>query len=105
LLGCATTNQIPHVTVAVSPSGKAVDSNFITEWKPVAVPFELTGVLEHYSKLKLGDGGGRGGNRGGRGGRGGKHVGGHSEKKIALAPIITKYHPQIKGKAIGDAGT
>lgn len=40
-----TKNSIPHVTVAVSPIGKPVDSNYITDWKPLASPIQMTGTL------------------------------------------------------------
>ena len=41
-----TPKKIPHVTVAVSPIGKPVDSNFITEWKPLDQEIELTGTVK-----------------------------------------------------------
>jgi hypothetical protein len=41
-----TDNEIPHVTVAVSPMGKPVDSNFITDWKKLDQPIQLSGKVE-----------------------------------------------------------
>lgn len=38
------TKRIKHVTVATSPIGKPVDSNFIEDWHDLD-PFELTGVI------------------------------------------------------------
>ena len=42
--GVETANKIAHITLAVSPEGKPVDSNKITEWTPVN-PIEISGVL------------------------------------------------------------
>ena len=42
--GVETANKIAHITLAVSPEGKPVDSNKITEWTPVN-PIEINGVL------------------------------------------------------------
>ena len=42
--GVETANKIAHITLAVSPEGKPVDSNKITEWTPVN-PVEISGVL------------------------------------------------------------
>lgn len=42
--GIETANKIAHITLAVSPEGKPVDSNKITEWNPVG-PIEINGAL------------------------------------------------------------
>jgi hypothetical protein len=39
-------NEISHVTIAVSPMGKPVDSNFITDWKKLDQPIQLSGKVE-----------------------------------------------------------
>ena len=39
-------NNIPHITLAVSPTGKPKDSNRITNWKPVARPLVLQGKAQ-----------------------------------------------------------
>lgn len=41
-----TPKKIPHVTVAVSPNGKPVDSNFITEWEPLEHKIQLIGTVK-----------------------------------------------------------
>jgi hypothetical protein len=38
-------NKIPHVTLAVSPEGKPVQSNYIEKWQPIANRIRLTGVI------------------------------------------------------------
>lgn len=43
-------NKIPHVTVAIPPGGKAVNSNYITNWKPLASDIELTGTVTGFFK-------------------------------------------------------
>jgi len=40
-----TKNEIPHITVAVSPTGKPVKSNFITDWKPLPNPIKLSAKI------------------------------------------------------------
>ena len=42
--GIETANKIAHITLAVSPEGRPVDSNKITEWNPVG-PIEINGAL------------------------------------------------------------
>lgn len=39
-------NSIPHITVAVSPEGKAKDSNSIQHWENVIKHLELHGIVE-----------------------------------------------------------
>jgi hypothetical protein len=36
---------VPHITIAVSPSGSPKDSKLIQDWKPLSSPLELTGVV------------------------------------------------------------
>lgn len=44
-------NRIKHITLATNPAGgSAVDSNYITEWTPLAEPFILTGRVTIYYK-------------------------------------------------------
>jgi len=38
-------NKIIHVTLAVSPQGKPVQSNFITDWKPLPEPIKLNAKI------------------------------------------------------------
>ena len=40
-----TTNKISHVTIAVAPNAKPVESNYITDWEDVQ-PFYITGKLD-----------------------------------------------------------
>lgn len=44
-------NKITHVTLAVSPQGKPVQSNFITDWKPLPAPIKLKAKIgAEYNK-------------------------------------------------------
>lgn len=44
-------NKITHVTLAVSPNGKPVQSNFITDWKPLPEPIKLKAKIgAEYNK-------------------------------------------------------
>lgn len=40
-------NAHPHITIATSPTGKAVDSNFIEDWLPTE-SFTLTGKITRF---------------------------------------------------------
>ena len=40
-----TTNKISHVTVAVAPNAKPVESNYITDWEEIE-PFYISGKLD-----------------------------------------------------------
>lgn len=44
--GFKTNNAIPHITIATSPIGKPVDSNYITNWVPLSETILLTAVLD-----------------------------------------------------------
>lgn len=41
-------NKINHITVAVSPDGKPVDSNKITRWQSLPFPLKLKGKLGYF---------------------------------------------------------
>lgn len=45
-------NRIKHITLATNPAagGRAVDSNYITDWTPLDAPLVLTGKVTVYSK-------------------------------------------------------
>ena len=45
-------NRIKHITLATNPTagGRAVDSNYITDWTPLDAPLILTGKVTVYSK-------------------------------------------------------
>jgi hypothetical protein len=47
--GYPSTNAMPHVTIAISPNGKPVMSNKITDWKPVS-KFSINGKVTNISK-------------------------------------------------------
>jgi hypothetical protein len=38
-------NKIPHITIAVPPNGKPVNSNYIANWKRLDNPIQLNGTL------------------------------------------------------------
>lgn len=41
-------NAIPHITVAVSPEGKPVDSNKISRWEPLGNGIQLFGYVDAF---------------------------------------------------------
>ena len=41
-----TANKIPHITCLVSPIGKPMNSNDITDWKKIEEPFIIEGVFK-----------------------------------------------------------
>lgn len=43
-------NSIPHITIAIPPQGKAVNSNKITEWTPLNNKIELKGTIKALYK-------------------------------------------------------
>ena len=45
--GEMTANNIPHITIACSPTGKPVDSNKITNWKEID-PFTIDGRIDVF---------------------------------------------------------
>lgn len=45
--GIVCANEIPHITLGVSPEGKPVDSNDITIWNTIE-PFRLKGEMKTY---------------------------------------------------------
>jgi hypothetical protein len=50
--GFHSNNDIPHVTVAVNfdGGGRPVDSNSITDWKPLDNPISLTGTVSEIPR-------------------------------------------------------
>ena len=46
--GVVCANKIPHITLGVSPDGKPVDSNNITNWNTIHTPFYLVGIMMPY---------------------------------------------------------
>lgn len=50
---CKTNNAIPHITVAVSNTGKPIDSNYIQKWYPVEDGMILSGEINEFVKLSL----------------------------------------------------
>ena len=47
---CETSNKIPHITVAVAPNGKPVDSNYITNWMNVNDGLTLKGIINEFKR-------------------------------------------------------
>lgn len=45
--------RTPHITVAVSPDGKPVDSNGITDWKPLGTTLTLHGKCGYFGKGQI----------------------------------------------------
>lgn len=46
-------NKISHVTLACSPEGFAVDSNYIENWHNILKPFIIKGTLKTFKPNKL----------------------------------------------------
>ena len=44
-------NKLPHVTIAVAPGAKPVESNYITNWKDIP-PFYVEGTIQRTKKLR-----------------------------------------------------
>ena len=42
---CPSANKIKHITLCTLGDGKPVDSNYITNWKPMSMPTDLQGKL------------------------------------------------------------
>lgn len=45
-----TLNKTPHVTLATPINGKPVNSNYITNWKPLKTPIKLMGFFSEFKK-------------------------------------------------------
>ena len=41
-------NKIAHITLACSPEGNAVDSNYIPNWSNLSEPFEVKGTMKIF---------------------------------------------------------
>lgn len=44
-----TQNSVSHITIATAPGAKPVESNNITNWKPIE-PFYVTGIVDKFTK-------------------------------------------------------
>ncbi len=42
-------NKIPHITIAISPNGKPVHSNYIENWTEIK-PIELEGIVDSFPR-------------------------------------------------------
>jgi hypothetical protein len=87
-------NKVPHVTLAVAPGARPVDSNFIREWRdwPEKDRIQLNGRLEQVGggitiKHKPRPHQGKKSNSGG----------------IQIGPLVKKHLPDLKGKQIKEA--
>ena len=47
-VGLPTAQHMTHITLAVSPAGKPVDSNYIDNWNDIYGNMYVTGVLKHF---------------------------------------------------------
>ena len=47
--GYPSNNNIPHITLAIPPAGKAVNSNYIEEWRPVDEEILLNGKVSEIT--------------------------------------------------------
>ncbi|KAJ3026694.1 UNVERIFIED_CONTAM: hypothetical protein HDU68_005234 [Siphonaria sp. JEL0065] len=82
-----TTNETPHCTMYVSGSAKAKDSNLITEWVVLDHPLLVDGVIGEKKLYGIKTAPQRE----------------QKPKDVSLGALIKKYHPQVKGREIGDA--
>lgn len=44
-------NKLPHITIAVAPGAKPVESNYITNWKDIT-PFYVEGAIRMTKKFR-----------------------------------------------------
>ena len=42
--------KIPHITIAVAPGAKPVESNYISTWKELDNPIILKGKVDFFQK-------------------------------------------------------
>ena len=47
--GYPTTKDIPHITIAIPPDGKPVNSNYITDWRPIDEDIILKGKVSEIT--------------------------------------------------------
>jgi len=47
--GVKSSNKITHITLAISPEGRAVDSNFISNWEEEKSDLVLNGEVVEYT--------------------------------------------------------
>lgn len=45
-------NKIPHITVAIPPNGKPVNSNYIQNWFPIKNNITINGIIKPFVKSK-----------------------------------------------------
>ncbi|KAI8928263.1 hypothetical protein BC831DRAFT_500251 [Entophlyctis helioformis] len=85
------TNAVLHVTLGISPSGTARQSNDIGEWSPLASPLTLRGTVAvvMITDVKLA---GRGASRASV-----------VAKDVSIGDLVRKHHPHLAGKEIGAA--
>ena len=83
--GLKSENETIHITLYISQSGNARQSNLITEWKSLPEPITLNGILD----VK-------------------KVIGMKSalppaiiKNEVSIGQLVMKHHPHLKGKEIG----
>lgn len=50
VIGYQSNNANPHITIAVAPGAKPVESNQITDWQKLETPIYLGATLQSYDK-------------------------------------------------------
>ncbi|KAI9101388.1 hypothetical protein DFS34DRAFT_468711 [Phlyctochytrium arcticum] len=86
-----TLNDTPHITLAVSPTGKARESNNIDIWEPLGNPVILQGTLReiHVTGLKM------------ERGLSGLASAQLKKREVSIGGLVKKHHPGLHGRAIG----
>lgn len=85
--GAKSYNAIPHITLGVSPIGKAKDSNAITDWVDFEGDIILSGTVKERKTMRLKI----------------KKREPSKGPKVNIGKMVSSLHPQLKGKAIGNA--
>ncbi|KAI8903515.1 hypothetical protein EDD86DRAFT_214629 [Gorgonomyces haynaldii] len=78
-------NTVPHITMFLSPTGRAKQSNDILNWQPIE-PLALGGIIRTHFLL---------------GNKRQKTV--QAKKPVSLGQLVKKHHPHLTGPDIGRA--
>ncbi|KAI9350188.1 hypothetical protein BDR26DRAFT_915136 [Obelidium mucronatum] len=80
-------NETPHCTMYVASSSKAKDSNLIVDWEPLDNVLCIDGKIAEHKLYGIKPGPQRD----------------QKPKDVSLGALVKKYHPEAKGRQVGDA--
>ena len=78
-------NEVMHITLFISQSGNARQSNLITEWQPLPTLLELQGTLDVKKVM----------------GMKAEPPPPVIKNEVSIGQLVMKHHPHLKGKQIG----